>query len=79
MPHPGTYHATPMSELLSASTAYCPAVLKGIEEAKAKGDKPHEVHEKAKTLAIQHLKVISHQLSMHGPAVHASSVSLQLI
>ena len=35
----------------------CTAVLKGIEEAKAKGFKPHEVQEKARKLANEHLKV----------------------
>jgi len=35
----------------------CTAVLKGIEEAKAKGFKPHEVQEKARKLASEHLKV----------------------
>ncbi|KAA6417087.1 MAG: putative DNA primase large subunit-like [Trebouxia sp. A1-2] len=32
-------------------------VLKGIEEAKAKGFKPHEIQEKARKLASEHLKV----------------------
>ena len=33
------------------------AVLKGIEEHKAKGFKPHEVQDKARLLADEHLKV----------------------
>lgn len=33
------------------------AVLKGIEEHKAKGFKPHEVQDQAKNLADEHLKV----------------------
>ena len=33
------------------------AVLKGIEEHKAKGFKPHEVQDKARALADEHLKV----------------------
>ena len=45
--------------LSSAATLLsCAAVLKGIEEAKAKGFKPHEVQEKARKLANEHLRVI---------------------
>lgn len=42
--------------ILPTGPCCCCVVLKGIEEAKAKGDKPHEVQEKAKNLATQHLK-----------------------
>ena len=40
------------------------AVLKGIEEHKAKGFKPNEVQDKAKQLAEEHLKVIAPSPSM---------------
>lgn len=44
--------------LATAQTLECGcAVLKGIEEHKAKGFKPHEVQEKARTLADEHLRV----------------------
>ena len=39
------------------------AVLKGIEEHKAKGFKPHEVQGKARALADEHLKVQDVQFS----------------
>ena len=46
------------------------AVLKGIEEAKAKGFKPHEVQEKARKLANEHLTVRPFCFHMYYSKLH---------
>ncbi|DBA73367.1 TPA: hypothetical protein ACH3X1_011411 [Trebouxia sp. C0004] len=51
-------------------------VLKGIEEAKAKGFKPHEVQEKARKLANEHLKALDPKQNLFKD--HASHFVLRL-
>ena len=46
-----------VSEAISVWQRCASAVLKGIEEHKAKGFKPHEVQDKARALADEYLKV----------------------